>query len=91
MAANKPIAVRPAASCPVVCTKPVANVAAPMPTKKIAIMLRQLQRSPSQPAGNEPAPNAMKPPSASAISSLYGLANVDCMLKTAVGKISMNM
>jgi hypothetical protein len=32
-----------------------------MPTKKITIMWRRLQRSPSHPVISDPAPNAMKP------------------------------
>ena len=32
-----------------------------MPTKKITIMWRRLQRSPSQPVISEPAPKATKP------------------------------
>ena len=32
-----------------------------MPTKKITIMWRRLQRSPSHPVNSEPAPKATKP------------------------------
>ena len=50
-----------APSCSGVCTKPTAIIDSPMPMKKITIMWRRLQRSPSQPVASEPAPNAMKP------------------------------
>ncbi len=44
-----------------VLTRPTAIIEAPMPIKKITIMWRRLQRSPSQPVNSEPAPNATKP------------------------------
>ena len=50
-----------APSCSGVCTKPTAIIEAPMPAKKITIMWRRLQRSPSQPVISEPAPKATKP------------------------------
>ena len=56
-----PIESSAAPSCSGVCTSPTAIIEAPMPTKKITIMWRRLQRSPSQPVSSEPAPNAMKP------------------------------
>ncbi|MGY4451306.1 hypothetical protein ACVWZR_005966 [Bradyrhizobium sp. i1.3.1] len=56
-----PIANSAAPSCAGVCTKPTEIMEAPMPTKKISIMWRRLQRSPSQPVSSEPAPKATKP------------------------------
>ena len=56
-----PIASSAAPSCTGVCTKPTEIIAQPMPMKKITIMCRRLQRSPSQPVISEPAPNATKP------------------------------
>ena len=42
-------------------TTPTDIMEAPMPRKKISIMWRRLQRSPSQPVTSEPAPKATKP------------------------------
>ncbi len=50
-----------APSCSGVEQKPTEIIDSPMPTKKITIMCRRLQRSPSQPVISEPAPNATKP------------------------------
>jgi hypothetical protein len=59
-----------AAICHAERVSPVRIEAAPMPMKNTIIMPRRLQRSASHPAGSDPAPNAMKPPSASGSISL---------------------
>ncbi len=60
-----------------------------MPMKKIVIMWRRLQRSPSQPDGSVPAANATNAAVPSASASPYGMPQPTCSASTAVGKISM--
>ena len=69
MAANTPTAVSAPASMARFGASPAATSDNPQPPKNSAIMLRRLQRSASQPAGNENTPKAMNEAVPSAISS----------------------
>ncbi|MNO00073.1 hypothetical protein D3C81_2198740 [compost metagenome] len=62
MAANTPIRVSPTTSIGTESLSPVRIDAAPMPRKNTCSMCRRSHLSPSQPAGSEQAPKAMKPP-----------------------------
>ena len=90
MAPNTPISVSPSPIWKVEPASPVSIEAAPMPVKNTTIMPRRLQRSASQPAGSEHAPNMINPPSDSGSISLYERPNSGVIASTTVGKISMN-
>src|SRR5262249_47706320 len=65
----------------------ISRPEAPMPRKKITIIARRPQRSPSRPAGSEPRPNITNAPAVYGIRSCQTMPQSAAMAPTAVAKI----